>query len=59
MEECLKKEKDRVSHYLHKVKHELLVVYTNQLLEKEHSESRALLRDDKAESSGSFCQMIP
>ncbi|KAH0664537.1 hypothetical protein KY290_030447 [Solanum tuberosum] len=68
VEECLKKEKDRVSHYLHvstekklleKVKHELFVVYTNQLLEKEHSESRALLRDDKAESSGSFCQMIP
>ncbi|XP_049411170.1 cullin-1-like [Solanum stenotomum] len=67
-EECLKKEKDRVSHYLHvstekklleKVKHELVVVYTNQLLEKEHSESRALLRDDKAESSGSLCQMIP
>uniref|UniRef100_M1B6D9 Cullin 1A n=1 Tax=Solanum tuberosum TaxID=4113 RepID=M1B6D9_SOLTU len=68
VEECLKKEKDRVSHYLHvstekklleKVKHELLVVYTNQLLEKEHSESRALLRDEKAESSGSLCQMIP
>lgn len=87
----MKKEKDRVSHYLHvitekkllevsivcllfknsdlvyvenlplvgfilnaetkfvlqKVKHELLVVYTDQLLEKEHSESHALLRDDK------------
>ncbi|KAK4357279.1 hypothetical protein RND71_022889 [Anisodus tanguticus] len=57
-EECLKKEKDRVSHYLHvssetklleKVQNELLVVYTNQLLEKEHSGCRALLRDDKVE----------
>ncbi|XP_059625728.1 cullin-1-like isoform X2 [Cornus florida] len=55
-EECLKKERDRVSHYMHsssepklveKVKNELLVVYTNQLLEKEHSGCRALLRDDK------------
>ncbi|MCD7471287.1 Cullin-1 [Datura stramonium] len=54
-EECLKKEKDRVSHYLHVssetklleiVKNELLV-YTNQLLKKEHSGSRALLIDDK------------
>uniref|UniRef100_A0A5B6Z319 Cullin-1 n=1 Tax=Davidia involucrata TaxID=16924 RepID=A0A5B6Z319_DAVIN len=58
VEECLKKEKDRVSHYLHsssesklveKVQNELLVVYTNQLLEKEHSGCRALLRDDKVE----------
>ncbi|KAM3231468.1 cullin-1 [Capsicum chacoense] len=57
-EECLKKEKDRVTHYLHsssetklleKVQNELLVVYTNQLLEKEHSGCRALLRDDKVE----------
>ncbi|KAF3664459.1 Cullin-1 [Capsicum annuum] len=57
-EECLKKEKDRVSHYLHvssetklleKVQNELLVVYTIQLLEKEHSGCRALLRDDKVE----------
>nr|GMD13041.1 cullin-1-like [Ipomoea batatas] len=57
-EECLKKEKDRVAHYLHsssetrlleKVQNELLVVYTNQLLEKEHSGCRALLRDDKVE----------
>ncbi|CAN4101184.1 unnamed protein product [Withania somnifera] len=57
-EECLKKEKDRVSHYLHsssetklleKVQNELLVVYTNQLLEKEHSGCRSLLRDDKVE----------
>ncbi|XVE73270.1 hypothetical protein DITRI_Ditri11bG0103800 [Diplodiscus trichospermus] len=55
---CLKKERDRVSHYLHsssetklseKVQHELLVAYANRLLEKEHSGCRALLRDDKVE----------
>ncbi|KAH1209174.1 Cullin-1 [Glycine max] len=57
-EECLKREKDRVAHYLHsssepklleKVQHELLSVYANQLLEKEHSGCHALLRDDKVE----------
>ncbi|GAV83364.1 Cullin domain-containing protein/Cullin_Nedd8 domain-containing protein [Cephalotus follicularis] len=57
-EECLKKERDRVSHYLHsssepklveKVQNELLVIYATQLLEKEHSGCRALLRDDKVE----------
>ncbi|KAL5701163.1 Cullin-1 [Ranunculus cassubicifolius] len=57
-EECLKREKDRVSNYLHssseqklldKVQHELLTLYTNQLLEKEHSGCFALLRDDKVE----------
>ncbi|KAL6271788.1 hypothetical protein ACE6H2_028699 [Prunus campanulata] len=57
-EECLKREKERVSHYLHssseqklveKVQHELLVVYATQLLDKEHSGCRALLRDDKVE----------
>nr|XP_048320698.1 cullin-1-like isoform X2 [Ziziphus jujuba var. spinosa] len=57
-EECLRREKDRVSHYLHsssepklleKVQHELLCVYATQLLEKEHSGCRALLRDDKVE----------
>jgi cullin 1 len=57
-EECLKREKDRVGHYLHsssepklleKVQHELLSVYANQLLEKEHSGCHALLRDDKVE----------
>ncbi|KAJ8766403.1 hypothetical protein K2173_022462 [Erythroxylum novogranatense] len=57
-EECLKREKDRVSHYLHstsepklleKVQHEVLSVYANQLLEKEHSGCHALLRDDKVE----------
>ncbi|CAL1397225.1 unnamed protein product [Linum trigynum] len=55
-EECLKREKERVSHYLHsssepklleKVQNELLTVYGNQLLEKEHSGCHALLRDDK------------
>ncbi|KAM5563963.1 cullin-1 [Rosa sericea] len=57
-EECLRRERDRVSHYLHssseqklveKVQTELLVVYATQLLEKEHSGCRALLRDDKVE----------
>ncbi|KAJ6962609.1 cullin-1-like isoform X1 [Populus alba x Populus x berolinensis] len=55
-EECLKRERERVSHYLHsssetklveKVQHELLVVHANQLLEKEHSGVHSLLRDDK------------
>ncbi|KAG5228476.1 cullin [Salix suchowensis] len=55
-EECLKRERERVSHYLHsssetklveKVQHELLVVHVNQLLEKEHSGVHSLLRDDK------------
>ncbi|RWR94137.1 cullin-1-like protein [Cinnamomum micranthum f. kanehirae] len=57
-EDCLRKEKDRVSHYLHssseqklleKVQHELLSVYANQLLEKEQSGCHALLRDDKVD----------
>ncbi|XP_061349101.1 cullin-1 isoform X3 [Gastrolobium bilobum] len=57
-EECLKREKDRVANYLHsssepklleKVQHELLSVYANQLLEKEHSGCHALLRDDKVD----------
>ncbi|OMP06647.1 hypothetical protein COLO4_07999 [Corchorus olitorius] len=57
-EECLKKERDRVSHYLHsssetklseKVQNELLVTHANQLLDKENSGCRALLRDDKVE----------
>ncbi|KAI9122959.1 hypothetical protein K1719_005848 [Acacia pycnantha] len=52
--ECLKQEKERVAHYLHsssepklleKVQHELLSVYANQLLEKEHSGCHSLLRD--------------
>ncbi|KAL3380261.1 hypothetical protein AABB24_000747 [Solanum stoloniferum] len=57
-EKCLKREKDRVSHYLHsssmtklleKVLHELLAVYATQPLEKLHSGCHALLRDDKVE----------
>eukprot|EP00246_Nothoceros_aenigmaticus_P018555 TRINITY_DN9759_c0_g1_i1.p1 TRINITY_DN9759_c0_g1~~TRINITY_DN9759_c0_g1_i1.p1 ORF type:complete len:748 (+),score=195.78 TRINITY_DN9759_c0_g1_i1:221-2464(+) len=57
-EDCLKREKERVGHYLHatseaklldKVQHELLMQYENQLLEKEHSGCHALLRDDKVE----------
>ncbi|CAI9100061.1 OLC1v1036983C1 [Oldenlandia corymbosa var. corymbosa] len=57
-EECLKREKDRVAHYLHsssesklleKARRELLTVYASQLLEKEHSGISALLRDDKVE----------
>lgn len=57
-EECLRREKDRVSHYLHssseprlleEVQHELLSAYATQLLEKEHSGCHALLRDDKVE----------
>ncbi|XP_018487938.2 cullin-1-like [Raphanus sativus] len=48
-EECLKKEKERVTHYLHLsseiklvkvVEHELIVVHENQLLEKTFSEKK-------------------
>ncbi|XP_045833452.1 cullin-1-like [Trifolium pratense] len=57
-EDCLKRERERVSHYLHAsteqklvetVQHELLVNRASQLLEKEHSGCRALLRDDKVD----------
>ncbi|XP_021846749.1 cullin-1 [Spinacia oleracea] len=57
-EECLKKEKERVAHYLHasseeklleRVQNELLLVFENQLLEKENSGCRVLLKDDKVE----------
>ncbi|XP_024398790.1 cullin-1 [Physcomitrium patens] len=57
-EECLKREKERVGHYLHassehklleRVQHELLTQYEPQLLEKEHSGCHTLLRDDKVE----------
>eukprot|EP00249_Psilotum_nudum_P024291 c29145_g1_i4 orf=176-2410(+) len=57
-EECLKREKERVGHYLHasseqklleKVQQELLSQYEQQLLDKEHSGCHALLRDDKVE----------
>ncbi|KAK1560020.1 hypothetical protein Q3G72_021237 [Acer saccharum] len=56
--ECLKKQRDRVSHYLHsssesklleKVQHELLVVFATELLEKENSGCHALLKDDKVD----------
>uniref|UniRef100_A0A2P2MWE2 Cullin family profile domain-containing protein n=1 Tax=Rhizophora mucronata TaxID=61149 RepID=A0A2P2MWE2_RHIMU len=57
-EDCLKREKDRVSHYLHSssepkllknVQHELLSVYANQLFEKEDPGCHALLRDNKVD----------
>uniref|UniRef100_A0A1D1Y4D0 Cullin-1 n=1 Tax=Anthurium amnicola TaxID=1678845 RepID=A0A1D1Y4D0_9ARAE len=57
-EERLKREKDRVSHYLHssseqklleRVQHELLFVYASELLGKEHSGCHALLLDDKVD----------
>ncbi|PWA56190.1 cullin [Artemisia annua] len=57
-EECLEKEKNRVDNYLHsiseprlkaKVQSELLENYINQLLEKENSGLRTLLRDDKVD----------
>ncbi|CAH1431725.1 unnamed protein product [Lactuca virosa] len=57
-EDCLRREKERVAHYLHsssesklleRVQNELLVVYSSQLLEKEHSGCRTLLRDDKVD----------
>ncbi|KAI3901505.1 hypothetical protein MKW92_016571 [Papaver armeniacum] len=57
-EECLKREKDRVSHYLHssteeklieQVQEQLLSKVSQQLLEKEHSGCYALLREDKTE----------
>ncbi|CAH1441524.1 unnamed protein product [Lactuca virosa] len=57
-EDCLRREKERVAHYLHsrsesklleRVQNELLVVYSSQLLEKENSGCRTLLRDDKVD----------
>nr|CAD1828427.1 unnamed protein product [Ananas comosus var. bracteatus] len=69
-EECLKQEKDRVSHYLHsssepklleKVQNELLSVYARKVLEKDHSGCRPLLRDDKVDDLswmyGLFCKI--
>ncbi|CAI0466803.1 unnamed protein product [Linum tenue] len=55
VEECLKREKDRVSHSLHsrsepklleKVQNELLSLHENQLLENKDSGLHVLLRDD-------------
>ncbi|KAL0732259.1 hypothetical protein Bca4012_008468 [Brassica carinata] len=57
-EESLKKEKERVAHYLHSgtepklvdiVQTHLLVLVAKQLLEKENSGCSALLRDDKTD----------
>ncbi|KAM4114799.1 hypothetical protein ACJW30_04G096900 [Castanea mollissima] len=57
-EECLKRERDRVFYYMHpstekklveKVQHELLMVKSKQLLEKECSGFCALLREEKVE----------
>lgn len=57
-EECLKREKARVSHYLHsssepklleKVQHELLRSHDKELLDKENSGCHTLLRDDKVD----------
>merc|ERR1711915_491524 len=71
MGECLKREKERVSHYLHqtsesklleKVQNELLSQYESQLLEKEHSGCHALLRDDKVDDLSRmyrlFCRIL-
>ncbi|KAI3940185.1 hypothetical protein MKW92_019682 [Papaver armeniacum] len=57
-EECLKREKDRVTHYLHssteeklieQVQEQLLSKVSQQLLEKEHFGCYVLLREDKTE----------
>ena len=57
-EECLKSERERVSHYLHssseqklvgRVQRELLLVYESQSLEKEDSRFQALIHRDKVE----------
>ena len=57
-EDCLKRENERVGHYLHasseskllkEVEKEVLAAYETQLLEKEHSGCAVLLRDDKTE----------
>ncbi|XP_024379337.1 cullin-1 isoform X2 [Physcomitrium patens] len=70
-EECLKRERERVGHYLHasseqklleKVQHELLTQYETQLLEKEHSGCHTLLRDDKVDDLSRmyrlFCRIL-
>ncbi|KAI3856590.1 hypothetical protein MKW92_048217, partial [Papaver armeniacum] len=51
-EECLKREKDRVTHYLHSSTKEKLIEQplskvSKQLLKKEHFGCYALLREDK------------
>ncbi|ESR33509.1 hypothetical protein CICLE_v10006812mg, partial [Citrus x clementina] len=65
-EECLEKERDRVSHYMHsssaqklveKVEHELLVVNAIQLFEKEQAECRALLKEDRVDDLSRMCRL--
>lgn len=65
-EECLEKERDRVSHYMHsssaqklveKVEHELLVVNAIQLLEKEQAGCRALLREAGVDDLSRMCRL--
>ncbi|XP_074564963.1 cullin-1-like [Curcuma longa] len=57
-EECLRREKDRVAHYLHatskpklveQVRHEVLYVYSRQLLENEKSGCRVLIQEHKVD----------
>ncbi|KAK3194026.1 hypothetical protein Dsin_025336 [Dipteronia sinensis] len=64
--ECVEKERDRVSHYLHssskpklveKVQRELLVVFVTELFENENSGCRALLKDDKVEDLSLWCRL--
>ncbi|XP_042444738.1 cullin-1-like isoform X1 [Zingiber officinale] len=58
VEECLRKEKDRVVHYLHatsgpklieQVRHEVLCVYSSQLLENEKSGCCVLIQEHKVD----------
>ncbi|KAL0714315.1 hypothetical protein Bca4012_021294 [Brassica carinata] len=65
-EESLKKEKERVTHYLHSttepklveiVQTHLLVLVAKQLLEKEHSGCSALLRDGKVDDLSSMYRL--
>ena len=66
-EDCLKREKERVGHYLHassetkllkEVEKEVLASYETQLLEKEHSGCAVLLRDDKTEDLGRMFRLF-
>ena len=66
-EVCLKREKERVGHYLHassemkllkEVEKEVLAAYETQLLEKEHSGCAVLLRDDKIEDLGRMYRLF-
>ncbi|URE28567.1 Cullin 1 [Musa troglodytarum] len=66
-EECLKREKDRVLHYLHEisepkllqtVEDELLSRYTNQLLDKKTSGCHVLIRDNKVDDLSRMCRLF-